>query len=138
VVPGERVVIGVLRDRQRQALTVTIGEQPGDDTRVAAAPKAESFGLTVEPVGPESAERSGRAARAGVVVTAVAPGSAGAEAGIRPGDAVLEVDRRPVTDVESFRAAATAVRPGDLVPVYIRRGKGGNQYVVLRAPTAGR
>ena len=31
-----------------------------------------------------------------------------------------------------------AVRPGDLVPVYIQRGGGGNDYVVLKAAEPGK
>ena len=81
----------------------------------------------------ESAERFGLSARAGVVVTEVRPGSAGAETGIRPGDAILEVNRRPITGVDSFRESMAAVKPGDVVPVYIQRGGGGNEYVVLKS-----
>ena len=137
VVPGDRVAVGVIRDRQRQALTVTVGEQPGEEARVAVAPREEGFGLTVEAVSPETVERFGLSARAGVVVTEVAPGSAAAEAGIRPGDAVLEVNRRPVNGVEAFRSLMAAVKPGDVVPIQLRRGEGRSEYVVLKAP-AGR
>jgi S1-C subfamily serine protease len=70
-----------------------------------------------------------------VIVASVTPGSSGADAGIRPGDAILEVNRRPVTDVETFRAAMTALKPGESVPIQLRRGSGNrSEYVVLRAP----
>ena len=74
--------------------------------------------------------------RSGVLVASVTPGSSGAEAGIRPGDAILEVNRRPVSDVETFRAAMSAVKPSEVVPIQVRRGGGSgrSEYVVLRAP----
>ncbi len=135
VEPGKPTPLTVLRDRVSTPLTVRIGEQPGEETVVAADAKEESFGLTVEALSPEAAERLGLAARTGVLVGAVAPGSSGADAGIRPGDAILEVNRRPVSDVETFRAAMAAVTPGEAVPVQVRRGSGGrSEYVVLRAP----
>ena len=138
VEPGKPAALTVIRDRRPTRLTVRIGEQPGEEVEVAALPREERLGLIVEPVTPDSAERFGLSTRSGVVVTAVRPGTAGAEAGIRPGDAILEVNRRPVTGVESFRDAVASVKPGEIVPVYIQRGGGGNEYVVLKAVEPGK
>src|SRR5262249_52741532 len=116
-----------------------IGEQPSDEPTVAAAtPKEESLGLTIEPLTPEAVQRFRLTAKSGVVVTDVAPGSSGELAGIRPGDAILEVNRQPVKDVESFRRITGAIKPGDSVPVYLQRGGGRNEYVVLSVPDAKR
>jgi serine protease Do len=67
-------------------------------------------------------------------VTEVRPGSPGAIADIRPGDAILQVNRRPVGDVAAFRQAVAGLKPGDSVPVYLQRGGGVNEYVMLTAP----
>jgi Do/DeqQ family serine protease len=135
VEPGRPTPLTVLRDKKRTPLTVKIGEQPIDETVVAAKPREESFGLSVEPLSPEAADRLGVSGRPGVVVTQVTPGSSGAEAGIRPGDAILEVKRQPVGSVEAFRKVMAAVKPGEVVPVYLRRrGEGRGEYVVLKAP----
>ncbi|HKZ08628.1 MAG TPA: DegQ family serine endoprotease [Methylomirabilota bacterium] len=138
VEPGRPAALTVIRDRRPTRLTVHIGEQPGEDVQMAAVPRDERLGLTVEPLTQEAAERFGLSARSGVVVTAVRPGTAGAEAGIRTGDAILEVNRRPVTSVESFREAIASVTPGEIVPVYIQRGGGSNEYVVLKAVEPGK
>jgi Do/DeqQ family serine protease len=133
VEPGKPAALTVIRDKRPTRLSVRIGEQPSEEIPVAAQPREERLGLTVESLTAESAERFGLSARAGVVVTEVRPGSAGAEAGIRPGDAILEVNRRPITGVDSFLESMAAVRPGDVVPVYVQRGGGGNEYVVLKS-----
>ncbi len=138
VEPGRPTGLTVIRDRRPTRLTVRIGEQPNEEVRVAAVPREERLGLTVEALTAENAERFHLSARARVVVTAVKPGSAGADAGIRTGDAILEVNRRPISSVEVFRDVVAAVRPGDLVPVYIQRGGGGNEYVVLKAAEPGK
>jgi serine protease Do len=69
-----------------------------------------------------------------LLVTEVAPGSPGAEAGIKPGDAIVEVNRRPVADAAAFRQIAAALKPGESIPLYLQRGGGRNEYVMLTAP----
>src|SRR5438034_5180970 len=134
VEPGRATPLVVLRDKVSTPLTVKIGEQPGEETAATAQPREETLGLTVEPLTPEASQRFKLTAKAGVVVTDVASGSAGEQAGIRPGDASLEVNRRPVTDVESFRQVIGSVKPGEIVPGYVQRGGGRNEYVVLSVP----
>jgi Do/DeqQ family serine protease len=137
VEPGRPMPLVVLRDKAPVPLTVKIGEQPGDEPVAAATPKEESLGLTIEPLTPEAVQRFRLTAKSGVVVTDVAAGSSGEQAGIRPGDAILEVNRQAVKDVESFRRIAAAIKPGESVPVYLQRG-GRNEYVVLSVPDAKR
>jgi regulator of sigma E protease len=56
-----------------------------------------------------------------VVVGKVLPGGAAAAAGLRPGDEILAVDGRRVTEFMDFRAAVSA-RPGETVALAVRRG----------------
>jgi serine protease Do len=136
VEPGKPTPVAVIRDRARTALSIRVGEMPADrETVVTSTPREESLGLSVEQLTSELAQRHGLTTTSGVLVTEVAAGSSGAEAGIRPGDAILEINRRPVPSVADFRDAVTAIRPGQPVPVYLQRGGGGrNEYVVLKAP----
>jgi serine protease Do len=55
------------------------------------------------------------------VITAVQPGSAAASAGLRPGDVVLEVNRRAVNTVEGFQAEWA--RAQDQVLLLVQRGQ---------------
>ena len=135
VEPGRPAGVKVIRDRAPATLTVDVGEQPGEEALTAALQKEQGLGLTVEPLTAEAAQKFNLTVRSGIVVTEVAPGSSGAAAGIRPGDAILEVNRTPVPDVRTFKEIMASVKPGDSVPVYLQRGGGGrNEYVVLKAP----
>jgi serine protease Do len=136
VEPGKPTPVAVIRDRGRTALSIRVGEMPAErETVVTSAPREESLGLAVEELTSELAQRHGRTTTSGVIVTEVAAGSSGAEAGIRPGDVILEINRRPVPRVADFRDAVSTIRPGQPVPVYLQRGGGGrNEYVVLKAP----
>jgi serine protease Do len=134
VEPGRPSPMTVIRDKAPTTLTIKIGEQPGEETVAAVAPKEEMLGLQVEPLTPESAQRFKLTAKAGVLVSDVAAGSSGDAAGIKPGDAILEVNRQAVSNVEQFKRIIAAAKPGDPVPVYLQRGGGRNEYVVLTVP----
>ena len=44
------------------------------------------------------------------------------------------MNRRPVTSVEVFLSLTATMKAGEVVPVYLQRGGGGNnEYVVLKA-----
>jgi serine protease Do len=58
----------------------------------------------------------------GVVVSAVEPGSAADEAGIRRGDVIMEVDRRAVRNLDDYKKAIAGVRKGRGVLFLVRRG----------------
>ncbi len=134
ILPGRTVALTVLRDRKTSRLTVKIGEQPGEETVVAAGPKGAGLGLTVEELSEEVAQTYGLRGRSGVVVTDVAPNSAAEAAGIKEGDLVLEVNRRRVGTVEEFKTAVARLKPGEAVPVQIERSGAGREYVVLKVP----
>jgi len=130
VEPGRPTPLIVMRDHKSVNLNVKIGEQPSDDADTGD----DILGLSVEPLNPETARQNRLTARSGLLVTDVTPGSPGAAAGIKPGDAILEVNRRPVNDADALKQAVSALKPGESVPVYLQRGGGSNEYVMLTAP----
>ncbi len=136
VPPGESITLTVVRDRNPVAVTVRLGEMPGEEAVVASEGADGSFGLTVEPVGPELAERLGLQSPLGIVVAEVAPDSAASRAGLHRGDVVLDVDHAPVAGVDAFRQMLAAIKPGESVRLYVQRtGAGGTkEYLVLEKP----
>jgi serine protease Do len=132
--PGRPTPLTVVRDRQNVSLSVKVGEQPADEVAAPAESSDDILGLTVEPLTPETAEQNRLSARNGLLVTDVAADSAGAAAGIKPGDVILEVNRRPVSDAAALRQMVSGLKPGESVPVYLQRGGGRNEYVMLTAP----
>jgi serine protease Do len=137
VEPGRPTPLAVLRDKAPLTLTVAIGEQPGEETVVAreqGEPHEAMLGLQVETLTSELASRLSLTVSTGVIVTGVAPGSSADQAGMRPGDVILEVNRKPVAGVDDFRRLLAETAPGTPVPVYLQRGGGKNEYVVLTVP----
>jgi S1-C subfamily serine protease len=70
-----------------------------------------------------------------VIVTEVAPGSPAAKAGLQQGDVILALRGRVVIDPQTFYRELGTLKPGDAVPLFVRRADGGrHQYLVLERP----
>jgi serine protease Do len=71
----------------------------------------------------------------GAAIANVRPGSPAEDAGLQPGDVVLEVNRKPVTSAEQFANAVHAVPAGKDVLLLVW-SKGNNSFRVVH-PASG-
>ena len=71
----------------------------------------------------------------GVVVESVRPGSPAEDAGLAPGDVILEVDRRPITSADQFVAAVHANSEGNDMLLLVW-SKGNTSYRTIRPELA--
>jgi serine protease Do len=138
VTPGQATEVKVVREGQKLTLPVTVGEMPTDETVAAVEPADDTWGVRVERVTPEIAQRLDLPRPEGVVVTEVQTGGPAEKSGLRRGDVVLEIGGRPVRDVASFYRELASVKPGQGVPVYLQRpGRDvARQFIVLERPAA--
>ena len=67
----------------------------------------------------------------GVVVTAIAQDSPASQAGIDPGDVILEINRQPVTSVADYKKAVSKLKKGQTALVRVRSGQA-VQYVPVK------
>jgi serine protease Do len=126
--PGTAARVTILRDGRSEALSIKIGEMPADEP-VVASRGTERWGLTVQPITPELAKQFNLPNNEGVLVAEVEEGTPAARAGIRPGDAIVEVNRRRVRDLKTFEEALG--RGEQDVLLFVQR-EGRSQYVVLK------
>lgn len=119
---GKTVKIKVFRDGKILTLEATVAEME-EKIEVAKAPAEKPLGITVQDITPEIAQGLGLEEVAGVVVTQVKPGSPSAEAGIRRGDVIQEVNRKPVENVETFGRAIEEAKTQESILFLIRRGE---------------
>jgi len=129
---GKKARLKVLRDKKEVVLSVAVGEFKEEEV-VAAAPEKSQLGLTVQTVTPQIAENLGLERAEGVVVTAVEPGSAADEAGLRRGDIIIEVDRKPVRNLADYRKALSETKKGKGILFLVRRGE--NTLFLALKPT---
>lgn len=99
------------RDQHFQIALAELPERPRPDTDESsngsgASTGNEKFGLTLQPLTPQMVARYGlEDGDQGLLVTKVDPSSNAANAGIRQGDLIQEVNRQPVRTFEQFNAA---------------------------------
>ncbi|MCU0587663.1 MAG: PDZ domain-containing protein, partial [Syntrophobacteraceae bacterium] len=120
--PGSKVDIQILRDGKSMALSVTIGTMPQDPGAATGGMGATGWGIEVTDVTPELAKRFGWDQREqGVVITTIAPGSEAAEAGLRRGDLIKEINREKVQNVNDFHQMVG--RSEKTVLLLVKRGE---------------
>src|SRR5262249_55004422 len=101
---GREVPVTLLRDGKTVRLQAKVATLDDPDQKVASEEGATGKrGAMVEPVPPAIAKELGLKEAAGVVVRRVEDGSPADNAGIKPGDVILEVDRQPVKDVKGLK-----------------------------------
>jgi Do/DeqQ family serine protease len=115
---GEKVDLTVLREGKERAVTVTIGK----DTEQAAAGSELHPRLTGATFGPADESNTRDPDQRGIVVQRVDPRSPAARAGLRQGDVITAVNRRPVRTMDEFQKLA-GKKEGELL-LHIRRGNG--------------
>jgi len=120
---GKSVKVKVIRDKSAQHFEIKIAELKEEEVAQAQSGTVERLGLTVQTLTPDLAENLGldRALK-GVIVTQVDPDGPGAEAGLRRGDVILEVNRQPVKDSDAYKKALKDAGDGKSVLFLVRRG----------------
>jgi serine protease Do len=130
--PGSPVKLQIFRDGQERGFSLTLTELPAGSESGAAAgggSTGSQLGISVDGLTPQIAQQLGLPAETtGVVVTDVQPASSAEEAGVRRGDVIQEVDRKPVTSVDEFQSAIR--RRGNRVLLLIDRS-GDHLYIVV-------
>lgn len=111
VAPGTNITLGILRDGKPQTLNVTVGEFHKDNAEVASnegdgASNNGKVGVSVTDATSDVRQQLNLPDNLkGAVVENVRPASPADDAGLQPGDVVLEVNRKSTPSANQFVSA---------------------------------
>jgi serine protease Do len=136
IAPGSSIKLGILRDGKPESVTVKVGEFKGE-TQVAensteGKQKGGRLGLAVNDLTPDmrSDMNLPSQVKGGAAVQSVRPASPADDAGLAPGDVILEVNRHPVDSAEKFVSEVHSVPAGKDILLLVW-SRGGTTYRVV-------
>jgi serine protease Do len=118
--PGGKIALGVLRNGSPQTVNLTVGSYQAnsqvasnDGQDDAQGGNTGKLGLAVADLTPDTRQQLNAPDQLhGVVVQSVRPASPAEDAGLKPGDVILEVDRKPAGSASQFAGEVHASPAG--------------------------
>lgn len=134
---GFQAKVGIIRDGKPMQVKVMVASLPNDMEGMTGSASAQvqrgeikRLNIQVGALTPEAKQQLH--VKTGVLVLGAGVGPA-VEAGIRPGDVILQVAQQTITSVTELQKLVASLPAGQPVPVLIRRGEG-SFYLVITLP----
>jgi len=128
--PGTEVDVKVIQDGKAKTVKVTLQEFPEQEAQ-AEDEVRKSLGLTVRQLTPKIVKRFKISQDEGVIIAGVDQGSTAGDAGLKPGDIILDVNKQPIKTLADYSAALGDLNPGDTALFLVKRGDN-TIYAALR------
>ena len=141
--PGTHVSLGILRNGASQSLNVTLGEYKkdmqtasNDGSSDGSAQNGGKLGLAMSDLTPDVRQQMNIPANVnGAAIAQVRPGSPAEDAGLQPGDVILEVNRKATPSADQVASSIRSVPNGKDVLLLVWSNGGASYRVVT--PNAG-
>jgi serine protease Do len=131
---GHEVDVDLWRNGHKETDKIRLEARPNQEGPKARSEKATGgFGLALRPLTPEARQELGVDATSGALVADVAPASAAARAGLRPGDVVTEAQGKVVKSPTELVTILEKLSSGQVVRLKVQRGDG-KSFIALEKP----
>ena len=126
---GQEVKFAIVRQGKRQELTLRIGS-PQEADRSSVTILRERLGVNARPLSPSEAKRYGLEGQQGIVITSLDPQGPLAEAGLEPGDVLLEMNGMAIESWDAFLGMVRSLgRRQQVAFLVLDHRTGGTGYV---------
>jgi serine protease Do len=145
--PGQSITISVKRDNSSKPIPIKVVTEaeppPVEDNLVSISPgrpnaaertSESDYGFSAKALTKELAAEFGVTAASGVIITDVISGSPADNKLIEPGDIIVKMNNKSISNLAEFKQAVKAVLPGGSLTLDLM-GKDGVKFKVLRAPS---
>jgi serine protease Do len=136
--PGKTVNLKLLRQGKEKSITVTLAEMKpemmsrGLQEEGGEAEKS-ALGMMVQELTPNLARNFQIKDATGIIVVQVEQGSPASDAGIRPGDIIMEINGVALQTMKDYQAQISQAKPGSALRFLVKR-RGKTLYVVVEVP----
>jgi serine protease Do len=133
--PDTAVTVQIVRDGKNKDIKATVGTMPPEAAEAPSTKKENAWGLSVQNLTPELAQRFGwEESEQGVVISSVQPGGPASEAMLRPGDLIKEVNRQKIQNLKDFNQAIQKSQKAEPLLLLVKRGDKTFYVAVKPAP----
>lgn len=132
--PGTQVQLKLLRNGKEQTVNLKLAELPEEIAKAGGTGAQQierNLGIVVQEINPQMQRRLGIEDSQGVIITNVDPGSLAHEAGLSPGDIILEINRKQIKNLDEYRKALDSVKTGQTALFLVKRNKN-TLYIALK------
>ncbi len=140
VSPGTNVSLGILRDGTPETIQIKVGEFHANtevaDNSDSSSVHGGKIGVAVANITPDIRQQLNIPSQVnGAAVESVKPGSPAEDAGLTPGDVILEVNRHAVQNAEGFASQVHSAPAGKDILLLVW-SRGGATYRVVHADSS--
>jgi serine protease Do len=135
---GSSLNVTVDREGKRHDLKVVVAdlaqvfpEQYGngrEDSAKNGEPTSVKFGMQIQGLTEQQADRLGIKQKGGVQVKSVEPGSFAEDIGLQPGDVIVAINRQAVNSTDDIAKFSSTLKPGDAVQFRVLSKGPGNDW----------
>ncbi len=119
----KKVKVVVFRDGKEKTIDVTIGKMDEESSgAIGSNADTSGLGLTVKDITHELAERYSLETTDGVIIVAINSEGPAADANLRAGDVIVEIDGNTVKNVKEFHTLVGKAKEGKVLRLLVQRG----------------
>lgn len=121
---GDEAKVTLIRQGKKKKITVKIAKLKEAEDEICDGSKIKTkfdLGLTIQELTPELSQSLSIEETSGLLVVDVEPNKPGAEAGLKRGDLILEVNQKPVTTIKQYKKTMRAAKKTESILFLIKR-----------------